>query len=73
MSIAIEEGLKKRLKKILEETIQLKKKISELNSQKQKLEERYVLENLERDLYQKYKSKIDDDLSKLNTELSQIL
>ena len=71
LSKAIEEGLKKRLTTAIEETITLKKRISELNSQKEKLEERYVMENLEKDLYAKFISRINIELGKLNSELSR--
>jgi hypothetical protein len=71
LSKAIEEGLKKRLISALQETILIKKRISELNSQKEKLEHRYILDNLDKDLYDKFITRIKNELSNLNVELSK--
>ncbi len=52
----------------LKDNIQLKKRIKGLEDQIEKLEERYVLGNLNKELFEKYSSKYNDELIKLRQE-----
>jgi hypothetical protein len=71
LKTAITEGLKKRLDGVLKENIQLKKRSSELQTQIEKLEERFVLGEVGRDLYEKYTAKYSEELSKIKEELGK--
>lgn len=68
---AIEEGLKKRLATAMEESVQLKKRISELQSQLEGMEERFVLGQIPPDLYEKYAGKYRSEISGLEEQLSR--
>ena len=68
---AIEEGLRRRLASALEENVQLKKRISELQGQLEGIEERFVLGQLPADLYEKYASKYRGEVKSLEEQLSR--
>ncbi len=66
----------KQIKKVLDsgkqvaknETTVYKRKLTEIETQKQALQERYAIEGLPKDLYEKYLAKIDGQISNLKAQ-----
>lgn len=52
-----------------EETI--KRQLTDLKSKVDRLEERFVLEEIDREVYLKYKAKFEDEIAQLKTEMKQ--
>lgn len=63
--------LKERLATELEESIRLKKKITKLENQLEKIEERYILGEIKEELFEKYKSKYSDQIINSKKELEK--
>jgi site-specific DNA recombinase len=61
--------LKEKLSSQLEESKQLKKRLSELENKVEKLEERYILEEIDKDLYQKFHTKYVTQIDQIRTEM----
>ena len=68
---AINAGLKKRMNDIGDQSISLKKRITELKNQIETLEEKFVLDKISQPLYEKYHQKYQQDIVKLTQELGQ--
>ena len=66
---SVQKQLQIRLKTVLSDTSRLKKRISELQSQKEALEMKHVFQNLPLTLFEKYTAKIDAEISEINKEL----
>jgi site-specific DNA recombinase len=68
-------ALKKKLETILadkiKDSIQLKKRVTEITSQLEGIEERFVLGNLAPDLFEKYKAKYGGEISALKLEMGK--
>lgn len=71
LKAALLTGLKKRLSNSLEENVSLKKRISESKGVLEKMEERFVLGELSKDLYIKYTSKYRAEITELESQLSK--
>ncbi len=65
------EGLKQRFAKSMEEARGLKKKISEKKAQLDTIEEKFVLGDITKELYQKFSVKYCDELAVLEGELGK--
>ncbi|MBK7288896.1 MAG: hypothetical protein IPI78_00870 [Chitinophagaceae bacterium] len=61
---------KERLESTIQGEKQLKKQRTELQNQLEELEERYVMKGLEKVLYEKYASKLNTEISKIDDELT---
>jgi predicted nuclease with TOPRIM domain len=66
---AITEGLKRRLAHVFEESVQLKKRISELQGQLEGVEERFVLGQIPPELFEKYAKKYKTEIVGLEAQL----
>jgi site-specific DNA recombinase len=63
------EALKKRLSKRAEETTLIKKKISEKKAVLEKLEEKFINDQISEELYQKHASKLKEEINQIHTNL----
>ena len=61
-------GIKKKLSASMEESVQLKKRLSEKRNLLEKMEEKYVIGELKKDLYEKYLSKYQNEIAVLEAE-----
>jgi DNA invertase Pin-like site-specific DNA recombinase len=67
----ISKRLKERLQAQLEDSIQLKKKLTELQGQLEKIEERFILDEIKAPLYEKYKDKYSRQIREMKAELEK--
>jgi site-specific DNA recombinase len=70
---AIEKKLKEKLSAVLEDNIQLKKRITELRNQIELLEEKFVLSKISEELYRKFETKYKNELGELESKLASSL
>ncbi len=61
-------GIKKRLSNSLEESVLLKKRLTEKRNLLEKIEEKYVIGELKKDLYEKYCLKYQNEIALLESE-----
>lgn len=66
----LEEKIKQKLNHQIKDDVQLKKKISETQTQLEDMEERYVLGNLKKELFDKYEEKYKKEIVGLQQELA---
>lgn len=64
------DGITKKLSTSLEEGKQLKKNITEKNSQLEKIEKKYLLDEIDKEIYIKHTSKIKAEIAELTKSLS---
>jgi site-specific DNA recombinase len=70
---SIEKKLKEKLSKVLEESIQIKKRITELKNHIELWQEKYVLNRISEEMYQKLNRKYNEELVELETEFASSL
>lgn len=63
--------LKEKLQSQIEDSIQLKKKLTELENQLEKIEERFILDEIKAPLYEKYKDKYATQIREIRAELEK--
>jgi site-specific DNA recombinase len=68
---AILEGLKRRFSEAMEQSVLLKKRASEVQSQLEKLEERFVFAEISKEQYLKFCAKLNGQLSQIKEELEK--
>ena len=61
-------GIKKRLSNSLEESVLIKKRLTEKRNLLEKIEEKYVIGELKKDLYEKYCLKYQNEIALLESE-----
>lgn len=71
LKVALMDELKTRFAAALNEKVYLNKRISELQSQAEKVEERFVLDELSQSLYLKHSGKFKQQIESLQHQLSK--
>lgn len=71
LEVLIKEKLKEKLSHVLEESVRMKKQLSETRNLLDKIEERFVVGEINKAMYEKYAGKYLEEVGQIETKLSK--